>query len=93
LLPAADDIPAISGRNIQQLQQQIEILLESNPQLQEYQEEIENYLEKAGTLENRLAVIEFLMAQKVTELQSFLLDLFQTLEKVNHSTRIKENSP
>ncbi len=47
---------------------QLETLCRANPELAKYQQEIDSYLERAGSAENRMAVLGFLMESHLTEL-------------------------
>jgi hypothetical protein len=50
--------------------------LNQHPEYREYQEEIDRLLDKAGTMENRMAVLAMLMEGK-------LIELHQQLQKLN----------
>jgi hypothetical protein len=50
--------------------------LHQHPEYREYQREIDRLLDKAGTMENRMAVLAMLMEGK-------LLELHQQLQKLN----------
>jgi hypothetical protein len=50
--------------------------LDQHPEYREYQKEIDRLLDKAGTMENRMAVLAMLMEGK-------LLELHQQLQKLN----------
>ena len=53
---------------MQLIQEQLDNLISNRPHLQEYQDEIESLLIKAGNAENRMAVVSFLIESKFDEL-------------------------
>ncbi|MEZ4528974.1 MAG: hypothetical protein R2941_23940 [Desulfobacterales bacterium] len=56
-------------------EQQLKALCRTNPQLAAYQQEIDFYLCHAGSAENRMAVLRFLVESRLTELHRHLAEL------------------
>jgi hypothetical protein len=61
-----------------------EIFLENKPQHLKLQHEIDQLLEKAGTAENRMAVLAILMEGKMIELHSQLQRLSHIVQGVSN---------
>jgi hypothetical protein len=62
---------------------QRELFLEKKPQHRKLQHEIDQLLEKAGTTENRMAVLAVLMEGKMIELHSQLQQLSRMVQAVS----------
>jgi hypothetical protein len=56
--------------------------LRDHPELMGLQEEIDRLMERAGTRENRMAVLQIIMGAKLQELQQEMLKLLQILKQV-----------
>ncbi len=59
-----------------------ERFLEKFPQYREYQRQIEGMLDRAGSSENRMAVLALLMEAKLIEMHDQLKDLNRLLQEV-----------
>lgn len=62
----------------------LDSLIESSPEYEKFQEEIELYLHKAGAPENRLAVLEFLLEAKISELRQELQHLSNQVSRLKN---------
>jgi hypothetical protein len=56
--------------------------LRDHPELMGLQKEIDRLMERAGTRENRMAVLQIMMGAKLQELQQEMLKLLQILKQV-----------
>jgi hypothetical protein len=61
-----------------------DLFLERHPQLRQLQQEIDRMLDKAGTHQNRMAVLALLMESKLMELHSHLQGLNRILLSVQN---------
>ena len=66
-----------------QLEQHLAHLCRENPELLKYQEEISSYLAKSGSAENRMAVLEFLLEERLAELYRHLSEMIRIISKIN----------
>ena len=71
-------------QRLAQALRQREIFLEKKPQHRKLQHEIDQLLEKAGTTENRMAVLAILMEGKMIELHSQLQRLSRIVRGVSN---------
>jgi len=55
-------------------------LIDENPGLKDFQEELDSLLSRAGNAENRMAVLEFLCQSKISELGRHLQELVTIME-------------
>lgn len=67
---------------IKKLNQEKEKLLTERPQYREYQKQIDEALEKAGSRQNRMAILGTMMRDKVAELQQKMIEL-STMLSIN----------
>jgi hypothetical protein len=74
-------------QRLAQALRQREIFLEKKPQYRKLQHEIDQLLEKAGTSENRMAVLAILMEGKMIELHSQLQRLSRIFQDVSGAKR------
>ncbi len=58
-------------------------LLQEDPDLREYQKEIDRYLDNAGGSENRMAVLAVMIEAKLKELQDELSHLSSVLREIS----------
>ena len=63
---------------------ELELLIQKYPGTEDFQATIELYLKKAGSAENRLAVLEFMLEAKNLELKRELLYLLSQFSKLKH---------
>ena len=74
----------IEDNKIYNKTKELDLLIQSYPEFEKFQLEIELYLQKAGSAENRLAVIEFLLEAKMSELRQELLHLSGQFAKLKY---------
>lgn len=65
-----------------QPEQQLKALCRSNPQLETYQQEIDFYLDRAGSAENRIAVLRFLTESSIMELHRQLTEIIKITQRL-----------
>ncbi|MDM8535347.1 hypothetical protein QUF70_01190 [Desulfobacterales bacterium HSG17] len=63
---------------------ELELIIQNYPEFEDFQTEIELYLKKAGSAENRLAVLEFMLEAKISELRQELLYLSSQFDKLKY---------
>jgi hypothetical protein len=66
--------------------------LEENPGMKPFQAEIEERMKSAGSIENRLVILQTMMSERVIKLQEVMVDLVQQLYKVKEQDHDKKNT-
>lgn len=75
----------IEDNGVYNKKKDLELLIQNNPEFKDFQKEIDLYLNKAGSVENRLAVLEFMLESKILELKqelSYLSNQFAKLKDI-----------
>ena len=63
-------------------EQQLKSLCKANPELKKYQQEIDFYLDHAGSAENRMAVLRFLTESRLMELHRQLTEMINFIGRI-----------
>jgi hypothetical protein len=64
--------------------------LMAHPELMGLQEEIDRLMERAGTSENRMAVLQIMMGARLQKLQQEMLKLLQILKQVESKAPVEQ---